>query len=187
MIERCMMMLSSILLSLATCAQAPAGGSFDVEYSPSLLIPLRVTWALRPSDLGRTTREPSMKFYEDTSAPVPRANPSDYSRSGYDRGHMCPAADRSYSRDAMRATFIMTNICPQTPALNRGAWKKIEDAARRYVRSGHPLLITADAVFWQADTQRIGAHGVAVPHGFVKTVRLLANDSVIFSRYFQNN
>ena len=178
--------ISFLLISQAK-PQSWVDGRYSVEYDTTLKIPRRVTWDLCAADIGDAKRLSSMKFYPDADIPRGSAKPSDYTRSGYDRGHMCPAADRSSSRHAMMATFSMANIAPQTPTLNRGAWKRIEDACRRYARGGHPVTIIADAIFWQADTLRIGQSRVAVPHAFVKTVRLMANDSIIYSRYFQND
>lgn len=160
--------------------------SYRVEYDSVLLIPRTVEWMLSGACLGESRREPSWRFTEDGRVPMPRACHDDYTHSGYDRGHMVPAADRSASSKAMRSTFIMTNVCPQAPALNRGAWKKIEDACRRYARGGHQLRIVANALFWQADTQFVGGHRVAVPHAFVKTVYTYPDDSMIFTKYFPN-
>lgn len=161
-------------------------GSFSVVYDPDVRIPISADWTLSRSCLGDSRRETAWRFYEDTRVPAPRASHDDYTHSGYDRGHMCPAADRSSSTQLMRSTFIMTNVCPQVPSLNRGEWKRIENACRAYARNGNPLSIHVDAVFWMADTQFIGRHRVAVPHGFVKTVRPLGVDSIIYARYFQN-
>lgn len=160
--------------------------SYSVVYSPSLRVPISADWVCAAQYLGRSSREPSWRFIEDTRCPLPRATPNDYTHSGYDRGHLVPAADRSASISSMKSTFIMSNVCPQVPSLNRGQWKRLEDACRSYARNGHPLSVHVDAVWWQADTQRIGKNGVAVPHGFVKTVRLLMADSIIYCRYFQN-
>lgn len=161
-------------------------GSYTVLYDSALRVPVTADWLLIHSFLGSSLREPSWRFKEDGRVPRPRATHQDYNKSGFDRGHMCPAADRSASRDLMRSTFIMTNVCPQTPALNRGPWKKLEEACRSYARNGHDLRIVAEAVFWPADTMRIGRDSVAVPHGFVKTVRTWPGDSIIFSKYFPN-
>lgn len=161
-------------------------GSYTVLYDSTLRVPVTADWLLIHSFLGSSQREPSWRFKEDGRVPRPRATHQDYNKSGFDRGHMCPAADRSASRDLMRSTFIMTNVCPQTPALNRGPWKKLEDACRSYARNGHDLRIVAEAVFWPADTLRIGRDSVAVPHGFVKTVRTWPDGSIIFSKYFPN-
>ena len=161
-------------------------GSYTVLYDSALRVPVTADWLLIHTFLGNSRREPSWRFIEDSRVPRPRATHQDYSKSGFDRGHMCPAADRSASRDLMRSTFIMTNVCPQAPALNRGPWKKLEEACRAYARNGHDLRIVAAAVFWPADTMRIGRDSVAVPHGFVKTVRTWPADSIIYARYFQN-
>lgn len=160
--------------------------SYTVEYDSALMIPRHVEWMLSDKNLGKSRREPSWRFAEDSRIPAPRACHDDYTHSGYDRGHMVPAADRSSAISSMKQTFLMTNVCPQAPALNRGAWKKVEDACRRYVRGGHQLRIVANALFWKADTQFIGGHHVAVPHGFVKTVYSCPNDSIIFTQYFPN-
>lgn len=184
---RVLALIISFLLISQAKPQSWVDGRFFVEFDTTLKIPRRVTWDLCAGDIGNVKRISSMKFYPDDDIPGSTAKPSDYTRTGYDRGHMCPAADRSYSRRAMTATFSMANITPQAPALNRGAWKRIEDACRRYAKGGHPVTIIADAIFWQADTLRIGQSRVAVPHAFVKTVRLKANDSIIYTGYFQND
>lgn len=177
----------SVLLMVQMKSQSWVEGRYSMEYDTALKIPRRVTWSLSLGDIGTVKRSSSMKFYPDADIPGETAKPSDYTHTGYDRGHMCPAADRSSSRRAMMATFSMANITPQVPALNRGAWKRIEDATRSYAKGGHPVTVIADAVFWQTDTLRIGQSRVAVPHAFVKTVRLQANDSIIYSGYFQND
>lgn len=160
--------------------------SYFVVYSPSLRVPISADWMCAAQYLGGTKREPSWRFSEDTRCPLPRATHGDYTRSGYDRGHLVPAADRSVSISSMKSTFIMTNVCPQVPSLNRGEWKRLEDGCRSYARNGHPLRVHVDAVWWQADTQRIGKNGVAVPHGFVKSVYSWPADSLIYAQYFQN-
>lgn len=180
---------SVLILALSACpnfGQVLDHGSFTVIYDSTLLIPTQADWVLSPKFLGKSSREPSWRFIEDDKIPMPRANHRDYTRSGYDRGHMCPAADRSASAELLRSTFIMTNVCPQTPALNRGAWKRLEDGCRKIAAAGHSLAIHVDVVFWQADTQRIGKNRVAVPHGFVKTVRDAFSDSILYARYFVN-
>lgn len=160
--------------------------SYSVIYSPALRIPVNVQWTLSVADMGSSHREPSWRFQEDERVQMPRATHDDYTHSGYDRGHMVPAADRSHSISSMKQTFIMTNVCPQVPSLNRGAWKSLENACRQVAINGTPVRIVADAVFWQADTQRIGLHGVAVPHGFVKTVYCSHTDSILYAKYFPN-
>lgn len=173
---------SSIAQRVRICGQR-----YTIDFDTILMIPQRVEWEVSPSDLGRIRRDPDWRFTQDPRVSCPQPTHDDYTRSGFDRGHMMPAADRSADRSLMRQTFYITNVCPQTPRLNRGAWKKIEDATRKYVTGGHPLRVIVTPVFWQADTQRIGRSRVAVPHGFIKTIRTVFTDSIIYSRYFDNN
>lgn len=162
-------------------------GTYSVVYDSELKIPTATDWVLSGDFIGKAMRVPSWRFIEDMRVPSPRATHDDYSHSGYDRGHMCPAGDRSRNTALMRSTFNMLNVCPQTPALNRGAWESMERACRELARNGQALSIHVDAVFWHADTQRIGLHGVAVPHAFVKTVRDFVTDTIVTSKYFQND
>ena len=70
--------------------------------------------------------------------------PNDYRGAGFDRGHLCPAGDRSVSREDMDATFLMSNMVPQAPDLNRITWEKLESYCRDQVRDGDQVLyITA--------------------------------------------
>lgn len=161
-------------------------GSYSVVYDNALLIPISADWNLDSSFLGETKRVPSWRFVEDARLSPPRACHDDYTRSGWDRGHMCAAADRSKSVLQMKSTFIMSNVCPQSPTLNRGAWKRMEEECRAMAQNGDSIHIHVDVVFWKADTERIGRHGVAVPHGFVKSVYRCPGDSLIGARYFQN-
>lgn len=174
------------LISVAMYGQQVNYSSFIVEYSDSLKIPLSVVWNLSSSDLGKVKRTASMKFHTDTIGGRPTASSSDYTHSGYDRGHMCPAADRSRSRELMAETFTMANICPQAPDLNRGAWKKLEDYSRSLARQGRRLKIMAVPVFWKAPVSFIGLSNVAVPHGFVKTLTDELTDTIIHQQYFVN-
>lgn len=143
-------------------------GSYSVEYRPDLGIPTRVDWMISDSLLGRVKRTPAFRFKADGRTPRPRITSALYTRSGYQRGHMCPAADRSASKDLMRSTFLMSNVCPMTPAINTGVWKITEETGRTLARRGHKVNVTAGALFFPQDTSWIGGHRVAVPHAFVK-------------------
>lgn len=142
--------------------------SYSVEYRPDLGIPTRVDWMITDSLMGSVKRTPTFRFKADGRTPRPRITSALYTRSGYQRGHMCPAADRSASKDLMRSTFLMSNVCPMTPSLNTGAWKVTEEAGRALARRGHNVHVTAGPLFFPQDTTWIGGHRVAVPHAFIK-------------------
>ncbi len=82
-------------------------------------------------------------FYTDTNLPANfyHVNTDDYSGSGYDRGHMCPSADRTDSTDDNQLVFFMSNIIPQAPNNNEGVWGNFEDYCRTLAQSGDELLI----------------------------------------------
>ena len=71
----------------------------------------------------------SNKFTADPLIPE-TDNAVDYKKSGFDRGHLAPAADMSYSQETMQESFYFSNMSPQNPSFNRGIWKKLEEKTR---------------------------------------------------------
>jgi endonuclease G len=109
--------------------------SYILSYNKSRGAANWVMWHLEKSDIGDTER--TNDFAPDTT--LPRQwwiTPTDYSGSGYDRGHMCPSKDRSDSIERNRETFLMSNMQPQTPKLNQKTWKYLEDYTREIVSKG---------------------------------------------------
>jgi endonuclease G, mitochondrial len=111
---------------------------FALSYNNAKGTPNWVSWCLQKSDLGNSPRG---EFYPDTTLPrgFKQVKPSDYTGSGFDRGHMCPAADRNTPESA-DATFVMTNLIPQSPHCNQRAWADLEDYCRDLVRKKHQTL-----------------------------------------------
>lgn len=97
------------------------------------------------------------------------ANPWDYTHSGYTRGHMAPAADMKWDREAMKESFYMTNICPQKAALNSGGWNKLEDKVRDWARRDSAIIVATGPVL-SPDMKTIGESRVAVPKQFYKVI-----------------
>lgn len=156
--------------------------SYSVEYRPDLGIPTQVDWVISDTLMGSVKRTPTFRFKADGRTPRPRITSALYTRSGFQRGHMCPAADRSASKDLMRSTFLMSNVCPMTPAINTGAWKVTEETGRALARQGHKVNVTAGALFFPQDTSWIGGHRVAVPHAFIKF--MWTNDELNYYNYW---
>ena len=104
-----------------------------------------VSWRTVKSDLGLSLRRPD--FRPDPRLPewYKRVVSTDYSGSGYDRGHLVPSADRFGNVDLNEETFMMTNIVPQTPALNQYPWEKLESYARGQARRGFDVYQIAGA------------------------------------------
>lgn len=175
--------------------QAPAdaqtivvdNASFRSVYDLQLSVPRQVEWTLHRTDIGKSQREPSWLFSPDIRSARAVARHDDYNRSGYDRGHMCPAQDRSTTVSAMRSTFVMSNIAPQLPSLNRGSWKRTENFCRAAAEVHDSICIVAVPLFLDRDTMFIGRHRLAVPHAFFKAAWLASNDSIIGCWFFFNH
>lgn len=114
-----------------------------ISYSQSKRIPNWVAWRLTSDDIGKLDRIDSFRPDERIPASWGRVVPTDYTGTGFDRGHLCPSADREGSLKAMESTFLMTNIAPQTPDLNRGPWEKLESYLRTLARRRQNLYIIA--------------------------------------------
>ncbi|MEQ9581820.1 MAG: DNA/RNA non-specific endonuclease, partial [Arenibacter sp.] len=92
-----------------------------------------------------------------------------YKGSGYDRGHLCPAGDRRFSKSAYNETFYTSNITPQDRAFNAGAWNRLEQQIRYWARKDGPLFVVTAGVFeWSFPS--IGKEDVDVQKYFYKIV-----------------
>lgn len=109
------------------------------------------------------------KFLLDSALPGGTALNEDYTRSGYDRGHLVPAGDMKWSAKAMRESFYLSNIVPQAPKLNRGIWKELEEQIRDWVVADSALLIATGPVI-RPHLKRLGKSRVAIPDSLYKVI-----------------
>lgn len=120
---------------------------YCLSYNNAAGTPNWVSWRVIAADLGDAPRK--QVFDADTTFP-PGFNiitTSDYTRSGFDRGHMCPHSDRAADIEMSYATFVMTNIVPQAPNVNQKAWAQVENYCRGLVVKDHQrLYITSGPV-----------------------------------------
>ncbi len=110
------------------------------------------------------------RFQPDPNIPTGSAVDQDYRKSGYDRGHLAPAADMRYSPDAMRDCFFFSNISPQRPDLNRGIWAQLEALVRIWAEKSGSLYIVTGPLYEPENDIRIGTNGVRVPSAFFKVL-----------------
>jgi endonuclease G, mitochondrial len=122
------------------------------------------------------TREETNKLYGRTDKFVPdpaiitgSANNSDYSGSGFDRGHLAPAADMGWSSIAMAESFFYSNMSPQVPAFNRGIWKKLEEQVRTWAVEYDAIEIVTGPVLTNG-LNSIGPDKVSVPKYYYKVI-----------------
>lgn len=137
-------------------------------YDPQHRIPRVVGEYLATTELGGNVPRAN-NFMPDPDLPEHEsAAPNDYRGSGYDRGHMAPAADFSTDEQAMQESFYLSNIVPQNGPMNRGIWADLESAARDCAkREGGLFILTGPVLGTQPDI--IGS-GVAVPDALFKVV-----------------
>ena len=145
--------------------------AYFVAYDATAKIPVYVSYTLLPQNaLGCFPR--TNAFVADASVPGgPR--PDDYAGTGYDKGHAAPDGDMSWSQQVEYESFLMTNMSPQLPGLNRGIWKLLETATGAWVYSRkHTLVVYAGNVYntTASTTKRIGAGGVVVPDALFKII-----------------
>lgn len=131
-----------------------------------------VAWELTAEETEGTLRRGN-NFAPDEALPRNhQVLAFDYKESGFDRGHMCPAADNKWSIDAMNDCFLMSNMCPQNPTLNGGNWKDLEEACRRWAKRDGSVYIVCGPIYKEnAEKNTIGReHTITVPDAFFKCV-----------------
>lgn len=144
---------------------------YTVSYNKDLKIPNWVAWELTPEKLvERESR--TDKFLPDPDLPEDEAvTTNDYKGAGLDRGHMCPAGDNRWHWKAMQESFYMTNICPQDHNLNRGDWKELEEACRKWAETEGKIYIVCGPILYKQKHRTIGKqHRVTVPEAFFKVI-----------------
>ena len=111
--------------------------------------------------------------------------PSEYANTGYDRGHLVPNSDMDYSLRTELESFIMTNIVPQNPTLNRGPWKLLEVTIRGWtVQLQTPIVVYSGAIYDLRD--RTIGQGIKVPHAFYK-IAINTKTNEVAAWIFANN
>jgi endonuclease G len=149
--------------------------------------PTWVSWHLGTTDLGSAARQDDFRADTDLPSSWYQVKMSDYSSSGFDRGHNCPSADRTATVADNSATFLMSNMMPQAPNNNQQTWGNLEDYCRTLVRAGNELYIVCGSCgrsgIGSAGYQMTIASGrVTVPSNCWKVVVLLPTGSNDISR-----
>lgn len=141
---------------------------FEVSFNEDNRTPNWVAWELLASET-RGDEARHGKFWQDEDVPgCPTTR--DYSNSGYDRGHLCPAADQKWSQQAMIDCFSLANIAPQDHDLNTGAWKTLENKERQWAQRDSAIIIVAGPIYQKNDLNRVGENRVRVPSAFFKVI-----------------
>ena len=119
---------------------------FVLSYNSKTKTANWVSWQLNKSWIGTADRQDNFRPDDALPADWYAVRPNDYTGSGYDRGHIAPSADRTRNEADNSATFLMTNMMPQVPEVNRGVWGDLEEYCRELVQQGKELYIIAGPV-----------------------------------------
>ena len=119
---------------------------YVISYNGSRKTPNWTAWQLNKSWMGSTSRQDTFRPDNTLPTSIPQASLADYSGSGYDRGHMCPSADRPLNTTDNSNTFYLTNMLPQAPNNNQGPWEQLQSYSRTLVSSGKELFIMSGPI-----------------------------------------
>jgi endonuclease G len=135
-------------------------------------------WQLDGNQVMKRKKDVWNEYHEDLDVEEKyRATLADYTSSGYDRGHMCPGGDCNWNDEGRDETFLLSNMCPQNPNLNRGDWKEIEIACRKWAQMYGSIYIVCGPIFFKSqEHERIGLNRIPVPEAFFKVI--LCSDSI---------
>lgn len=137
--------------------------SYVEKYCQSEWVYYQLTAEMYNGSVKRTNN-----FRRDPDILGVQASLSDYKRSGFDRGHLVPAKDMSFSRQAMSESFYLSNISPQRPGFNRGIWKKLEYKVRNWALGTKKLHIVTGGIL--SDVEYYLGGKVAIPKRFYKII-----------------
>jgi len=129
-----------------------------------------VAYVLDKKDIAHTNFKRPF-FIEDPKVQTKSAHWRNYKKSGYDRGHLCPAGDRKFSKEAFDETFYTSNISPQKHDFNSGIWNKLEQKTRYWAKKYDQLYVVTGGVLENnKKLHTIGKEKVSVPNAFYKVL-----------------
>ena len=143
---------------------------FSIGYSHEMRQAMWVSYMLTANNLKAKKVRRTNTFKPDPAIKFRPVRPKDYNRTGYDRGHLAPAADMSYSVETMQHSFFMSNISPQLPGCNRGIWKRLEKQVRQWALKEEKLFIVTGPVFSNQKINMMKGSDIPVPDAFYKVV-----------------
>ncbi len=138
--------------------------SYNEKYEQANWVAYELTGMETEKVVGR-----SNNFQTDNKVQTGSADDNDYKNSGYDRGHLAPAADMGWSAKAMDESFYYSNMSPQLPGFNRGIWKRLEEQVRSWAIDNNAIYVVTGPVL-TPNLPTIGSDKVAVPEYYYKVI-----------------
>ena len=159
---------------------------YTVSYNNKTRNPNWVGYTLTDEEVQGTVKRDD-GFSCDPLVKGVQACDDDYKNSGYDRGHLAPAADMKWSKQAMEESFYLSNVSPQNKNLNRGVWKKLEELCRDKAELYGEIVIITGPVFNGNKQKTIGENHVRVPDAFFKVMLSNYDDSPRAIGFYMEN
>ncbi|MGL1889820.1 MAG: DNA/RNA non-specific endonuclease [Reichenbachiella sp.] len=128
-----------------------------------------VAYKVKGSDLANAKYKRKDNFRADPNVKTKSAHPTDYKGSGFDRGHLAPAADFTWTETGLDESFYMSNMSPQAPGFNRGIWKKLETKVRVWANENQIIYVVTGPIYTEK-SEKIGKNKVAIPDKYYKVV-----------------
>lgn len=155
-------------LPTSTTGQIIHHNGYSLSYNEAHEQAEWVAYELKKSQLSNTNFKRPY-FEVDEMVKTGAAHWRNYKGSGYDRGHLCPAADRKFSKQAHDETFLTSNISPQQHDFNAGVWNRLEQKVRYWASKYNGVFVVTGGVL-KGDMKTIGSENVSVPNQFYKVL-----------------
>lgn len=155
-------------LPTSTTGQIVHHEGYSLSYSEPHEQAEWVAYELKKAHLSNTNFKRPY-FDIDNAVKTKAAHWRNYKKSGYDKGHLCPAGDRKHSKAAHDETFLTSNISPQKHSFNAGVWNRLEQKTRYWARKYDGVFVVSGGVL-KGHMKTIGSEKVAVPNQFYKVI-----------------
>ncbi len=158
----------TFFLPTSTTGQIIHHNGYSLSYNEEFEQAEWVAYELKKEHLSKKNfKRPYFEI--DKAVKTNAANWRNYKKSGYDKGHLCPAGDRRYSKAAHNETFLTSNISPQEHKFNAGLWNRIEQKTRYWAGRYNGVFVVTGGVL-KGKMKTIGDEAVAVPNQFYKII-----------------
>ncbi|MFD1015656.1 DNA/RNA non-specific endonuclease [Winogradskyella rapida] len=159
---------NTFFLPTSTTGQVIHHQNYSLSYSEPYEQAEWVAYELKASHLSSTNRK--RPYFEiDEAVKTGAAHWKNYKKSGYDKGHLCPAGDRRFTKAAHDETFLTSNISPQEHQFNAGVWNRLEQKVRYWAKKNDGVFVVTGGIL-NKDLKTIGEEEVAVPNQFYKVI-----------------
>lgn len=143
-----------------------------LSYNSRYMTPVWVAYELKASELdGDAQRKKTFSPDPELLDHYNVAYHSDFTNSGWVRGHMVPAGDLKYDQQAMDESFYTSNVCPMNQTFNNGVWKRLEEKIRDWAKTyGTVYVITGPIHDMTKPSYYVGQSRIRVPEKYFKAV-----------------